>query len=185
MALNAQVAARHHQPVGGDDNLVQVGDGRLSSIFAMMRAVDLWSVRNAEQIHICRFSNKRQGKEIHPLGNAHLDIRPVFLRDGRQVDFLAGQVEVPAAGQFGGHRDFAPHPLGIFPAPPGGSSRCHQDGFADGHIFGKIPVVDAHRRHAVALRRTLVVIKSSNWPNWRSIGAGRSPVRISGPLTSS
>ena len=100
VGFDAQIAARHHQAIGGLRNLLQIGNPLLILDLGQDAGpVGLLPKQGAQFLHIARLPHEGQGDEIHLLGQPERQIDAIFGGDGRQVDAGAGQVDMALAAE--------------------------------------------------------------------------------------
>ena len=113
--LDAQVAARHHDAVGGFDDLVDVVDSLL--VLDLRDDLDAAVPAVENRLHgfdVARAAHERVGDEIDAVLRGPLDVHAVFLGHRRQVDRHVGDVDALARTQRAVAHDAADQFFGRF-----------------------------------------------------------------------
>ena len=108
--FNAQIAARHHDAVGGLQNAVEMLDGL--RLFELGDDPGLAAIgRNAiaHQAHIFRGAHKRNGDRVHAILERKLEILRILFGQRRNAHRNAGQIDALVFAQHAAVDDLADH----------------------------------------------------------------------------
>ena len=112
--FNPKVTARHHEGIGGAENIPEVFDGGL--VFDLRDDVGLGVMleqQGTEGVDVRGFAHERQGVEIDADFAADGHVGPVLIGQGREVDFDPWKVDVAAAAEGARLFDFATQAVGL------------------------------------------------------------------------
>ncbi len=152
-ALDAEVAARDHERVGGAHDVVEIGDGRLVLDLGDDARVGFVDVQKlAQRVDVGALAHEGERHVVDALLDADERVGAVLLGEGGQVHLHAGEIDVAAGFQLAG-REHAATDVGVlfFQDLQADEAVVHQHGVADLDVVDQIAVVHVHRAHLLGV----------------------------------